>query len=105
MTRVTFKVSGVGVQAESIRSKLPMSRVEGGCVLPESPLPQDQPLNEQLVWLWGMLKHERRMLKSLAHGGASLSCECKVSKGTIRLQPNGAEMLHLLGVELIVEAK
>jgi hypothetical protein len=52
-----------------------------------------------------MLKHERRKLKSLAASGASLVCRYRTKRGEIHILPNGAEMLHLLGVELVVAVK
>ncbi len=84
---------------------LPFSGVEQGNVVVRSQLGEEVPLNDHLVWLWGMVKHERRMLKSAAASGATLTCECKVPKGQVRLLPNGAEMLLLLGTELNLEAK
>ena len=105
MTRVVLKISHAGSSAEVLLSKLPFSSREEGSVLVRSQLGEELPLNDHLVWLWGMLKHERRILKSAVANGAIISCECKVPKGRVRVLPNGAEMLHLLGVELNLEAK
>jgi hypothetical protein len=105
MTRVILKISRAGTYAEVLRLKLPFSSLEEGNVLVRSQLGEAAPLNDHLVWLWGMLKHERRILKSAAASGATITCECKVPKGHVRLLPNGAEMLHLLGAELNLEAK
>lgn len=105
MTRVVFRVDDAGAYAETVRSKLPFSRVENGSVLVPSQLGEGASLNEHLVWLWGMLKNERRVLKTAAASGARLVCHCVVSKGGLRLQSNGAEMLHLLGAELVAEVK
>src|SRR5690349_440099 len=97
MTRVALRISGAGPYAETLRSKLPFSKVENGSVVVRSELAPGMPLNEHLVWLWGIVKHERRVLKTAVASGASISCECVVSKGSVQLLPNGAEMLHLLG--------
>lgn len=105
MNTVVFRVDGAGPYAEVVRSKLPFSSLEHGTVWVRSPLKPEVDLNEHLVWLWGMLKHERRVLKSAVVAGAKLTCECKVSKGAVRLLPNSAEMLHLLGAELILNTK
>ena len=105
MTRVALRISGAGTYAETVRSKLPFSKVEGSSVVVRSQLAEEVPLNEHLVWLWGMLKHERRVLKTAVASGATISCECVVPKGPLQLLPNGAEMLHLLGAELRLEAK
>ena len=105
MTRVALKISGAGTYAETVRSKLPFSKVEEGSVVVRSQLAAGAPLNDHLVWLWGMVKHERRVLKTAVAGGATISCECVVPKGPVQLLPNGAEMLHLLGAELLLEAK
>jgi hypothetical protein len=52
-----------------------------------------------------MLKHQRRYLKTLATMGASLVCECKVSKGELRLNANAFEFLHLVGAELVLDQR
>jgi hypothetical protein len=103
MNRATFKVEGAGPYAAIVQSKLRGSKIEGGTVVLQSQLEDSASLNEHLVWLWGMLKHERRVLKQAAAGGAKLVCECSVSGGSVHVLPNGAEMLHLLGAELTVE--
>ncbi len=105
MSRVEFLVTGLGVQLALTQSKLPILRTRDSSLVLESPLPEDAPLNDHLVWLWGMLKHERRKLKSLAASGASLVCRYRTKRGEIHILPNGAEMLHLLGVELVVAVK
>jgi hypothetical protein len=104
MSRVTFMVTGLGTQLLSAQARLPLLQSKDGSLVLESPLPEETALNDHLVWLWGMLKHERRKLKSFAASGAKLVCRCRRSKGSIYLLPNGAEMLHLLGAELHVEA-
>jgi hypothetical protein len=105
MTRVTFKVAGAGTYAEVVRSKLPFARLEGETVVLPSQLAESASLNDHLVWLWGMLHNERRVLKTAAASGATLICECVVPKGPIRILPNASEMLHILGVELVVEGR
>ncbi len=82
-----------------------MSVIRNNEVVISSPLPQDTPLNDHLVWLWGMLKHERRFLKSVVQAGGALTIECKVPKGQVRLLPNGAQLVHLLGAELVLNTQ
>ena len=102
MTRVLFKVSNVGPRASVIQEKLPFAIIRDNAVVAASPLGADVSLNEHLVWLWGMLQHDRRFLKSTTTDGAVLTCECKAPMGVVHLRPNGAEMLHLLGAELVL---
>ncbi|MDO5652620.1 MAG: hypothetical protein Q4G39_00735 [Brachymonas sp.] len=105
MNRVTFKILEAGTYAKIVRSKLPFSQLDGETVVVQSQLPESASLNDHLVWLWGILQNERRVLKNAAASGATLQCECMASKGVISLFPNGAEMLHLLGVELIIHTQ
>lgn len=105
MTQVTFKVENAGTYADIVRSKLPFSRLENGVIIIHSLLDENESLNEHLVWLWSTVKHERRVLKSAVSNGGRITCECTAPKGRVHLLPNGAEMLHLLGVELILEVK
>lgn len=105
MTIAEVRVSGLSNRRESIRERLAGSVIERGDVVIRSQLEPSKPLNEHLVWLWGTLKHERRFLKTLQQEGGKLTCRCKVSKGDILLLPNAAEMLHLLGMELVLETR
>lgn len=105
MTSAALYITGISNRVESVREKFAFSSIEGGAVVLRSQLDSSQDINSHLVWLWGILKHQRRFLKSLQSEGAHLSCLCKVPKGKVQILPNGAEMLHLLGVELVVEAK
>jgi hypothetical protein len=103
MTTAAFHVSGLAHQAETIRDMLPFAVVEHGAVIIRSPLSATESVNAHLVWLWSFLQHKRRYLESLQTQGAQLSCICCVPRGKAHLLPNGAQMLHLLGVELIIE--
>jgi hypothetical protein len=103
VTHVALKIYDSGVRAGSVKDKLPFSRIEGGVVILESALDKASPLNDHLVWLWGVVKHERRMLKSLVESGSRLVVECKVPKGPLSLLPNAAEFLHLVGAKLVLE--
>lgn len=105
MTTVALKVLDAGTYSETVRAKLPFATIENGVVVVRSQLGAHESLNAHLVWLWGMLKHERRILKSAVAGGARIVCECVVPKGPVQVLPNGAELLHLLGAELLVEAR
>jgi hypothetical protein len=68
-----------------------------------SPLEQVQELNDHLVWFWSLLKHKRRLLGRLQASGCEMTCLCTGCRGPIIVRPNGAEMLHLLGVRLEVD--
>ena len=81
------------------------SVAEGQQLVLESALPPDAPLNDHLVWIWGLLKLERRHLKSLQSEGATFTIVAPFRSGGIEIKPNGAEFLHLLGVTLTIGAK
>ena len=104
MTTASLVITGHN-HPESVQSKLKFSALHGRDVIIRSALGTDASLNEHLVWLWGLVKHERRVLKKVAAEGARIVCSCRVPKGEIRLLPNAAEMLHLLGAELILDTK
>ncbi|XZG69538.1 hypothetical protein ACTSKR_12880 [Chitinibacteraceae bacterium HSL-7] len=105
MTTVAFKIINAGSYLSVVSGKLPFSSIENGVLVMRSRLDASAPLNDHLVWLWGFLQHERRVLKTAVAGGATLICECSTSKGGIRILPNGAELLHLLGAELVLDVK
>jgi hypothetical protein len=91
------------VSATAIQSRLGFGKIERGEVIISSPLQQVAELNDHLVWFWMMLKHKRRVLKRLQADGCKIVCRCSASHRPIIIRPNGAEMLHLLGVELVIE--
>jgi hypothetical protein len=101
---VEIIISEVESRAVSISSKLPASEIVKSNVVIRSKLGIDSSLNEHLTWLWGMLKSERRFIKRIQEEGAVIKCHCKIKKGCHSIQPNGVEMLHLLGIELEIEA-
>ena len=105
MTSAVLRISGAGTYAQVVQSKLPFSTLEAGEVVLRSRLGTDAPLNEHLVSLWGFAKNERRVLKSSVASGATITCECVVPKGAVRISPNAAEMLHLLGAHLVLGLK
>jgi hypothetical protein len=45
-----------------VGQQLPMTRVEKGVVVLASALPAETPLNDHIVSIGGMLKHQRRYL-------------------------------------------
>jgi len=98
---VTFRISGLGPRAASTRDLVPFGELEGGDVVVRCPPGSGTSLNDQLVWLWAGLKHRRRAIATLQAAGATLSCEY-MAHGPIVIKPNGAEFLHLLGVELAI---
>lgn len=91
------------LSAAQIQSRLGLGKIERGDVVFSSPLQQVAELNDHLVWFWMMLKHKRRVLKRLQADGCKIVCRCSASRGPIIIRPNGAEMLHLVGVELVIE--
>ncbi len=105
MTTAGVIVSGLPDRKESIRERLPGAIIERGDVVVRSPPGPSESLNEHLVWMWGMLKRQRRFLKDLQQEGGKIACRCKVPKGEVRLMPNAAEMLHLLEMELVLDVR
>jgi hypothetical protein len=105
MTQVALRVENAGTYGDVVQSKLAFCRIEDGVVVVRSQLAETEPLNEHLVWLWGIVKHERRVLQSAVAAGARIICECTVPKGKVCLRANGAELIHLLGAELVLNAK
>lgn len=104
-TRVALKIYGAGARGKALKEKLPFAQIEGSVVVLRSALDEEKPLNDHLVWIWGLVMHERRVLKSVVEEGGSLVVECRVPKGELKILPNGAEFLHLIGAELILNQK
>ena len=90
---------------DAVQARLPFAKVEGKDVVIRSPLGVEVSLNDHLIWFWGHLNGQRRLLQRITADGANLIFSCHVPRGTIRLLPNTAEMLHLLEAELCLEAK
>jgi hypothetical protein len=105
MARAEVRLIGVSDRKESIREQFNNAVFERGDIVIHSALESSEPLNEHLVWLWTSLQGKRRFLKNLQQCGGKLVCHCKVSKGSIHLRPNAAEMLHLLDMELVLEVR
>jgi hypothetical protein len=105
MKKVALRISRLPNAAAGLRKRLPFSVADGQELLLESSLPADAPLNDHLVWMWGLLKHERRYLKSLQNEGAQFTIVAPFRTGGVEILPNGAELLHLLGVTLTIGAK
>jgi hypothetical protein len=104
-TRVTLRIYGLGSKASSIKDQIPFSRIEGNVVALDSALDGTAPLNDHLVWIWGITRHKRGLLKTQVQSGAAVVVECRVPKGELRIRPNGAEFLHLTGAELVLLPK
>lgn len=102
MTKVELKIVG-HPSPDSIQSKLNFFTVKGQDVVMHSALDESAPLNDHLVWMWGHLQGQRRVLKRITDEGAKLVCICKALKGDIHLLPNAAEMLYLLKIELKIQ--
>ncbi len=105
MTIAAIRFIGASARAEAICAKIAAIEIGRGDLVLRSRLAADRPLNEHLVWLWGMLKHQRRYLKNLQLQGIRVVCECEVPHGSVHILPNSAEMLHLLGIELVLETR
>jgi hypothetical protein len=104
MNAAAVRFIGASTRAEAIRARVAGIEIERGDLVLRSKLAPGHPLNDHLVWLWTMLKRQRRYLKSLQLQGIRMICECEVPPGSIHILPNSAEMLHLLGIELVIEA-
>jgi hypothetical protein len=100
---VALRITRIPSAADAARKRLPFATIDSGDIVVTSTLPCETPLNEHLVWFWGLLKHERRFLKSLVGQGAAIAIYARGVGGRIEVKPNGAEMLHLLGADLIIE--
>ncbi|WIO73502.1 hypothetical protein QP938_09340 [Porticoccaceae bacterium LTM1] len=106
MTKAAVVISVISPErAELLQSKLPFSSIKQGNVIIQSKLEAGLPLNDHLVWLWGMLQNERRLLKRIEEEESKIICQCQVGRGAVIIKPNGAEMLHLLNMELMLEIK
>lgn len=99
---VELRISNLGARAASTRALLPLASLDGPDVVIRCPAGTGESLSQKLVWLWGMLKHRRRALKTLQADGATLVCVCAAPRGPVVLQPNAAEFLHLTGASLVV---
>jgi hypothetical protein len=73
MASVTLHISGLPNEASGRRKSLAFVVVSGNDLVIESRLAASAPVNEHLVWFWGLLPHERRYLKGLQSEGAVLS--------------------------------
>lgn len=102
MLSVTLRITDLPNEASATRKSLPFAQVEGTSITVKSQLGGDVPLNDHLVWLWGMLHNERRYLKALQTEGGKISVHVTGALVPIEIKPDGAEMLHLLGATLTV---
>jgi hypothetical protein len=105
MTNVALHITNLPNKAAATRKDLPCAVVDNSSIVIKSQLSQELPLNEHLVWLWGMLKHERRYLKTLQSEGAVITVRVSSARFPVEVKPNGAEMLHLLGASLVIDGK
>ena len=100
MVRVALRITDLPNVAAATRKSLPFAQVEGASITIRSQLGDDLPLNDHLVWLWGMLHNERRYLKALQAEGGKITVQVTGACLPAEIKPNGAEMLHLLGATL-----
>ena len=101
---MTLQITDLPNVASATRKSLPFAQVEGTSITIKSQLGGELPLNDHLVWLWGMLQHERRYLKGLQMEGGKISVHASGVRAPIEIKPNGAEMLHLLGATLTLSS-
>jgi hypothetical protein len=101
--KAVFEITGIENRQETVINNLDFSVKRGRDVIIESPLDSEATLNDHLVWWWGRLKHQRKFLKGLQQDGAKLNFKFIGYSGNIVVKSNGAEMLHLLKAELVVE--
>lgn len=102
MGSVSLQIDGLPNTASGTRKQLPFAEISEGTLVIKSQLGSNAPLNDHLVWLWGLLKHERRYLKSLQSEGGTIMVQAVGFRLPVEIRPNGAELLHLLGANLIV---
>ena len=68
-----------------------------------SALPSADDVNAHLIWIFGMLDLNRKLLRSMAQSGVRIVCKCKWTKSRpVVLQAKALAMAHLLGVDLEV---
>lgn len=103
MVSVVLHITDLPNVATATRKSLPFAQIEGASITIKSQLGDDLPLNDHLVWLWGMLHNERRYIKALQTEGGKITVRVRGARPPIEVKPNGAEMLHLLGATLMVE--
>jgi len=70
---VVFEITRLPNAAAGADKSLPFAKVTSDGIAIVSQFDSNATVNEHLVWLWGMLSHERRYLKSLQSEGAALS--------------------------------
>ena len=99
---VVFEINRLPNTAAGARKSLPFAKETSDGIAIVSQLDSNAAVNDHRVWLWGMLSHERRYLKSLQSEGAALSVRVSGARLPIELRPNGAEMLHLLNATLLI---
>jgi hypothetical protein len=102
MMTVELRITRLPNKASASRKSLPFAVLKGSDIIITSALAKDAPLNDHLVWLWGMVKLERRYLKSLRAEGAEITVHANGVRGPIKIKSNGAEMLHLLDANLVI---
>jgi hypothetical protein len=102
---VALRIERIPSVADATRKRLAFAVVEQGDLVIRSALPSTAPLNDHLVWFWGLLQNERRYLKSLLAGGATITVHARGVRGNAEVKPNGAEMLHLVGATLRLECE
>jgi hypothetical protein len=99
---VEFRIGNLSGRVNSTRDAIPFSVVDGSDVVIVCPPNSGATVNDKIVWLWGLLTHKRRIIKSLQADGATLQCICKTSSEDLTLLPNAAEFLHLTGTTLVI---
>jgi hypothetical protein len=58
---VVFEITRLPNGAAGVRKSLPFAKVSSDGIAIVSQLDANAPVNEHLVWLWGMLNLERRI--------------------------------------------
>jgi len=101
---VEFRISNLGGRTSSTMDAIPFATIDGDNVVIRCPQNSGETINDMIVWLWGLLNHKRRILKTLQASGANLTCICKVPRGQVILSPNASEFLHLTGTTLLLTA-
>ena len=103
MSRTQLIISNAFPRSGVIIQKLPFCEIIGQDVVMNCSFDSSWSLNEGLVWMWGHLNFHRRYIKGLQADGAVICVRHKPDGQPIEILPNGAEMLHLLGISLVIE--
>ena len=66
-----------------------------------SALPVTDDMNDHLIWIFMILEHSRKLLRTMTQHGVPITCKCKWNKKRpVQLKAKALGMAHLLGISL-----